>query len=159
MSRENNLLLERVLGVTSVTNSAIAVSANEDCLIYAAGCVAVIYPIDEKSKQRFIRTTKPISSICSASSCAVQKLVALGERGHQPSVSIFDQTSGKFLCSYQLHAFGVSAMQFSPDGRYIASVGFKHDKQLVLWDIRNHQQISSQKVGNKVCCLSRASRT
>ena len=46
---------------------------------------------------------------------------------------------------------------FSPNGSYLISIGFRHDKQLIIWQWQtdgSQQQISTQRLSNKVHSVS-----
>ncbi len=52
------------------------------------------------------------------------------------------------------HKFGVGNLTFSPNTRYLVSVGFKHDKQLIFWDWDIGSKLSVQKLAKKVHSIS-----
>jgi WD40 repeat protein len=64
------------------------------------------------------------------------KLLAVGESGSQPRILLFslasDSNSYPFL-NISEHSFGVSALHFSPDSKYLLSAGDTHDGFLYLW--------------------------
>ncbi|KAG6029803.1 hypothetical protein E4U41_000272 [Claviceps citrina] len=66
------------------------------------------------------------------------RYLAVGETGYAPRVLIFsllDASSDTPLVSISEHAFGVTAVAWSPDSRYLASLGAANDGYLFVWRI------------------------
>lgn len=66
------------------------------------------------------------------------RYLAVGETGYAPRVLIFslqDASSDIPLVSISEHTFGVKAVSWSPDTKYLASLGSANDGFLYLWKI------------------------
>lgn len=66
------------------------------------------------------------------------RFLAVGETGYAPRVLIFslkDRSSNRPLVSISEHGFGVKAVAWSPDGRFLASLGTANDGFLFIWKI------------------------
>ncbi|POR37784.1 Mitogen-activated protein kinase-binding protein 1 [Tolypocladium paradoxum] len=66
------------------------------------------------------------------------KYLAVGETGYAPRVLIFslqDASSDTPLVSISEHTFGVNAVAWSPDSKYLASLGAASDGFLYVWKI------------------------
>ncbi|KAJ2905229.1 hypothetical protein MKZ38_005931 [Zalerion maritima] len=66
------------------------------------------------------------------------RFLAVGETGYSPRVLIFnlqDSSSDIPLVSISEHNFGVKAVAWSEDGRYLSSLGAANDGFLYLWKI------------------------
>ncbi|KAI0011674.1 WD domain-containing protein [Xylariaceae sp. FL0662B] len=66
------------------------------------------------------------------------RFLAVGETGYAPRVLIFnleDSSSDTPLVSISEHAFGVNAIAWSPDSKYLASLGSANDGFLYIWRI------------------------
>ena len=66
------------------------------------------------------------------------KFLAVGETGYSPRVLIFslqDASSDSPLVSISEHAFGVRAVAWSADSRFLASLGTANDGFLYVWKI------------------------
>ena len=66
------------------------------------------------------------------------RYLAVGETGYAPRVLIFnlqDASSDVPLVSISEHTFGVKAVAWSPDTRYLASLGSANDGFLYLWKV------------------------
>lgn len=80
------------------------------------------------------------------------KWIALGETGYKPRVVIFSNANGSSESpTYALaeHTFGVQALRFSPDSRYLASLGTVNDGFLYLWTIDDRTGAASLHSSNK----------
>ncbi|KAL8904605.1 MAG: hypothetical protein Q9207_003160 [Kuettlingeria erythrocarpa] len=67
------------------------------------------------------------------------KLLAVGEIGHRPRILVFStapnaSTDTPLACLNE-HTFGVRALRFSHDSRWLCSLGDLHDGGLFLWSI------------------------
>ncbi|KAK4152761.1 quinon protein alcohol dehydrogenase-like superfamily [Chaetomidium leptoderma] len=66
------------------------------------------------------------------------RYLAVGETGYAPRVLIFnlqDASSDTPLVSISEHTFGVKAVAWSPDTKYLASLGAANDGSLYLWKV------------------------
>jgi WD40 repeat protein len=140
--RKEVLRLERVLGLTSIASSSLSAAAGNH-IIYCAGAIAIRYDTVSNSQKAFYKANRPLSCI---SVSPDGMYLAAGERGHMPSVRIWDLSSGEQIATLTGHTHGVGSLAFSPDSRYLVTVGFKLDKQLFLWDWKENLVISAQKV-------------
>lgn len=67
-----------------------------------------------------------------------EKLLAVGETGSQPRILIFSlapDSNDHPILSLSEHNFGILAVGFSPDSKYLLSVGVNHDSFLYLWHL------------------------
>lgn len=66
------------------------------------------------------------------------RYLAVGETGYNPRVLIFslqDSSSDTPLVSISEHTYGVNSVAWSPDGRYLASLGTANDGFIYIWKI------------------------
>jgi len=68
------------------------------------------------------------------------RFLAVGETGYTPRVLIFNlhESSDVPLVILNEHTFGVTAVAFSPDGRYLATLGSPNDGFLYMWSISSN---------------------
>ena len=90
-------------------------------------------PLNNLQVDHYI-ASKPISCV-KVSPCGVY--LAVGERGHLPSISVWNIKTKTLSVKLMGHKHGVGCIAFSPDSRFIVSCGFKYDKQLMVWDWAN----------------------
>lgn len=84
------------------------------------------------------------------------KWVAMGETGYKPRVLIFSNAgdaSESPACALAEHSFGVQALSFSSDSRYLASLGTVNDGFLYLWSIDDRTGAAFLHSSNK-CTVS-----
>ena len=142
------LKLEKVLGVTTLSNASTATGPNGVDTYYAAGSVVVCYNTEENRQTAFYKATKAVSCLTVS---ADGRYLAAGERGHAPNILVWDLASGEKVSTIPgSHKHGVGCLAFSRDSRYLVSAGFRHDRQLVVWDWEALKKVSVHKIGNKV---------
>uniref|UniRef100_H2ZYB1 WD repeat domain 62 n=1 Tax=Latimeria chalumnae TaxID=7897 RepID=H2ZYB1_LATCH len=74
--------------------------------------------------------------------------------GHLPAVRVWDVEEKVQLAETQCHKYGVSCVAFSPNMRYIVSVGYQHDMIVNVWEWKKDSTIASNKVSSKVTAVS-----
>lgn len=141
------LKLEKIIGLTSLSNASITASRGSSDTFYAAGNCVVRYNVDENVQKTFYRASEAVS--CLAVSVD-GRFLAAGERGQHPSIFIWNITTGEQFLLKSTHKHGIGCLAFSPDSQHLVSAGFKHDKQLIVWDWEAQIKICSHKLGNKV---------
>lgn len=51
-----------------------------------------------------------------------------------PAVRIWDVSECLQVAELQEHKYGVACVAFSPNGKYIVSVGYQHDMMVNVWN-------------------------
>lgn len=141
----NSLVAEKIIGLTTLNNAGLTTFSSN--IVYCAGCIAVVYNPESNKQEKFFTVGKAISCLAISTN---GMYLAIAERGHQPTITVWNIETQELFTTLHGHQHGVGQIAFSPDDRYLISVGFKHDKQLLLWDWLQSKVISCQKVGNKV---------
>ncbi|PQE32969.1 putative transcriptional repressor rco-1 protein [Rutstroemia sp. NJR-2017a WRK4] len=84
------------------------------------------------------------------------RFLAVGETGYSPRVLIFslqDTSSDTPLAILNEHTYGVGAIAFSPDGKYLASLGTVNDGFLHVWAINSKAGTAKLHSSNKCTSL------
>ncbi len=147
--------LEKIVGITSTHNSSFALNPKRNEVAYPAGRTVVLQDTVTGLQMFHFHATKTISAIAWSKD---GNIIAIGERGHQPGIAIWKrdahipgiassdgvspppQTNPASKQKYQRiaylsgHTFGVKCMAFDSDGKFLVSVGFKHDHRIIVWD-------------------------
>ncbi|RLN48132.1 hypothetical protein BBJ28_00001785 [Nothophytophthora sp. Chile5] len=132
VAARSRLTLERVLGVTALSNAMMAVNPVTGELAYAAGCIVVVYNLRRNRQVRYYRVDKSVACLCFSPS---GQFLAIGEKGYLPAITIWDGTDGTLCAELQRHQYGIACMAFSRDGRFLLSAGLVHDQHLYAWEL------------------------
>ncbi|KAF9953119.1 hypothetical protein BGZ70_000355 [Mortierella alpina] len=112
--------------------------------------VASSFGISNPSSNKNVKP-KPVSSLAFSPD---GQYLAVGETGHQPRILIWEVATQALVGELQGHKFGVQAVQFSPNSKYLVSLGFQHDGYIHVWHWRTGAQIASNRVTTKVNALT-----
>uniref|UniRef100_A0A668V0S6 MABP1/WDR62 first WD40 domain-containing protein n=1 Tax=Oreochromis aureus TaxID=47969 RepID=A0A668V0S6_OREAU len=140
--------LEKVLGITSSGNSALACDPRSGLVAYPAGCVVVLLNPKKNRQHHIINTSR--KTITALSFSPDGKHLVTGESGHLPAVRVWDVAERKQVAELQKHKYGVSCVAFSPNGKYIVSVGNQHDMMVNVWAWKKDVIVAANKVSSKV---------
>lgn len=108
------------------------------------------------------RSTTAKDRVKAATSVALSpngKWLALGETGYKPRIAIFclaDDSPDSPVTTISEHSFGVHALRFSPDSRYLASLGTVNDGFIYVWNIDDRTGAASLHASNKLTILTNA---
>ena len=138
----SKLTLERVIGTTSTDNAGTCVSAKSGELAYLAGRLVVVYNPRRNRQVRFFRASKAVSC-CTFS--VDGRLLAVGEKGLDPAIIVFDTSSGAVLSELKAHKYGISCVAFSPTSNVLVSCGFKHDRRMYIWNWRSARPVAASR--------------
>ncbi|XP_051502996.1 mitogen-activated protein kinase-binding protein 1-like isoform X2 [Myxocyprinus asiaticus] len=148
----NKVTLEKVLGITSAGNRALACDPHSGLVGYPAGCVVVLLN-PKKNKQHHILNSSR-KAITTLAFSPDGKYVVTGESGHMPAVRVWDVAERTQVAELQEHKYGVSCVAFSPNSKYIVSVGYQHDMIVNVWAWKKNVVVAANKVSSKVTAVS-----
>ncbi|CAG8514111.1 17328_t:CDS:10 [Acaulospora morrowiae] len=80
--------------------------------------------------------------------------LAVGETGHQPRILVWDVQARTLISELKGHKFGVLALRFSPNMKWIVSLGFQHDGYLNVWNWKSGTKVACNKITTKVHTLA-----
>lgn len=145
--KDQPLRLERVIGMTSMHSTGIAANSKGD-LFYAAGNIVVRYNLEDNRQKWFYQSSnRPITCMAVSDD---NRYLAIGERGHQPAVVVWDAERKEKVATLHAHKYGIGCVAFSPNGQYLVTVGFKHDRQLIVWEWMDLKIVNVLKLTKKV---------
>ncbi|CAF3520544.1 unnamed protein product [Rotaria sp. Silwood1] len=129
------LRLQWVYGYRAANcRSNIHLTANNE-LVYFSAAVAIVQNIHDKNRNQqrfFLGHDDDIISSCLHPN---QLIIATGQIGKNPQICVWN-TEGimKVESLLQGHIDGVGAMNFSADGKKLASVGIDRDNTIKIWE-------------------------
>ncbi|CAF0858738.1 unnamed protein product [Adineta steineri] len=121
-------------------------------ILYHVAALGIVLNIEQNTQKFYNCHTDDI--LCLAASPDMS-LVATGQIGRDPPVHVWDpitmQTSS--ILKGQ-HSRGISAVAFSNNGKWLASVGLDDYRTIVIWDWKKGEKLGSQRGHNdKIFCL------
>ncbi|KAK7156886.1 hypothetical protein R3I94_006816 [Phoxinus phoxinus] len=148
----NRVVLEKVLGISASSSSALTCDHNTGLVAYPAGCVIVILSPKKNKQTHIFNTSRKTFSALAFSQNG--KYLVTGESGHMPCVRVWDVAERAQVAEVQCHKYGVACVSFSPNGSYIVSVGYQHDRTVSVWEWKKGTVIASNKVSSRVLAVS-----
>uniref|UniRef100_A0A8P0TFA4 EMAP like 5 n=1 Tax=Canis lupus familiaris TaxID=9615 RepID=A0A8P0TFA4_CANLF len=109
-------------------------------IVYHVAAVGVIYNRQQNTQRFYLGHDDDI--LCLAIH-PLKDYVATGQVGRDPSIHIWDTETIKPLSVLKgCHQYGVCAVDFSADGKRLASVGIDDSHTIVLWDWKKGEKLS-----------------
>ncbi|XP_055292523.1 echinoderm microtubule-associated protein-like 5 isoform X7 [Moschus berezovskii] len=109
-------------------------------IVYHVAAVGVIYNRQQNTQRFYLGHDDDI--LCLALH-PLRDYVATGQVGRDPSIHIWDTETIKPLSILKgYHQYGVCAVDFSADGKRLASVGIDDSHTVVLWDWKKGEKLS-----------------
>ncbi|XP_054461063.1 cilia- and flagella-associated protein 52 [Anoplopoma fimbria] len=150
------LELEAVIGFNGHVISGLRVHPDREHLIYPLGCSVILKRIKD-GKQEFLHGhTNNVSCISVSKSGSYIASGQVTFMGFKADIIIWDYAQRTIHAQLLLHKAKVEALAFSPNEKYLVSLGGQDDGSIVLWNIETKQAIcgslaSAQSAGN---CLT-----
>ncbi|KPP65215.1 WD repeat-containing protein 62-like [Scleropages formosus] len=146
------VVLEKVLGITTSSSSGLACNPNSGLVAYPAGCVVVILHPKRNNQNHILNISRKTFTALAFSQDG--KYLVTGESGHMPCVRVWDVAERTQVAEVQCHKYGVACVAFSTNSSYIVSVGYQHDQTVSVWEWRKGTVIASNKVSSRVLSVS-----
>ncbi|KAM4691350.1 cilia- and flagella-associated protein 52 [Rhinophrynus dorsalis] len=138
---ENLLELESIIGFNGNVLSGLISHPDREHLIYPLGCTVIIESL-VKHKQHFLQGhTNNVSCVAVSKS---GKYLASGQvtyMGFKADIFLWDYAKREAYAKLTLHKVKVEALAFSPNERYLVSLGGQDDGSVVLWNIATREAI------------------
>ncbi|KAF7651790.1 hypothetical protein LDENG_00105250 [Lucifuga dentata] len=148
--------LESVIGFNGHVFSGLRVHPDREYLIYPLGCTVILKKIKD-GKQEFLHGHSNNVSCVSVSKTG--RYIASGQvnyMGFKADIIIWDYAQRVIHARLQLHKAKVESLSFSPNDKYLVSLGGRDDGSVVVWNLDTKQAVcgspaSAQSAGY---CLS-----
>jgi WD40 repeat protein len=133
------LELEHVYGYRARLCRNNAYWVDEKRIVYFAAGVGIVHNIANNTQQFFMGHTDDI--ICLAFH-RERKIVVTGQQGKDPSIRVWDvETCRELACLVGQHKRAVVAVDISPDGNKVVSVGADDNHSVAVYDWKNNQLV------------------
>ncbi|XP_076100520.1 uncharacterized protein LOC143069661 isoform X9 [Mytilus galloprovincialis] len=142
--------LERVIGLTGSSNATLDCDINTGTIAYPAGCVVVL--LNGKKQSHIINSCK--KTITAVKFSKDGKNLVTGECGHQPAVRVWDVEEKIQVAEFYGHKFGINCVAFSPNNKYIVSIGSQHDMMAAVWNWKTGNKVATNKISSKVSAVA-----
>ncbi|XP_031618833.1 uncharacterized protein LOC116337970 isoform X3 [Contarinia nasturtii] len=165
--RCESIKLKKVLGLTVCSNAALDVSPTTGVIAYPAGCTVVLFNSKKLTQAYLLNTSRKSITAIAYSQCG--RYIATGECGQNPAIKVWEldtsaangnielpggsNVGGVVIAEFLGHKYATSCITFSPNGKYLVSVGSQHDMIVNVFDWRQNLKIASNKVSAKVCSV------
>ncbi|KAM9315277.1 cilia- and flagella-associated protein 52 [Pholidichthys leucotaenia] len=133
--------LETVIGFNGRVYSGLKVHPDKHHLIYPLGSTIIVKPIQD-GKLKFLHGhTNNVSCISVSKSGAYIASGQVNFTGFQAAVIIWDYAKLILYAELLLHETKVEALTFSPNDKYLVSLGGHDHGSIVVWNIETKQAI------------------
>lgn len=141
--------------MSSRGNSSVAINPVNGDIAYPAGAIICVYAPKENKQTKFLYNVSLQRSYSCLAFSPDGRYLAAGEgQFRQPEITIWeiDQTLGEYTEAKHLrgHKYGIESVMFSPDMRFLVSLGDANDRGLFVWDWRTEKRRTSNKLGKPV---------
>ncbi|XP_072031189.1 echinoderm microtubule-associated protein-like 6 isoform X3 [Amphiura filiformis] len=110
-------------------------------VVYHVAAVGVLYNRETHSQRFYLEHSDDILCLCIH---PLKDIVATGQLGRDPAIHVWDAESCKSLAVLKgHHQRGVCAVDFSGDGKKLASVGLDDNHCIVVWDWKRGEKLAS----------------
>ncbi|TUJ41097.1 Cilia- and flagella-associated protein 52 [Bagarius yarrelli] len=136
-----NLQLEAVIGFNGHVISGLRVHPDREHLIYPLGCTLIIKNLRD-GKQNFLHGHT--NNVCCVSVSRSGAYLASGQvtfMGFKADVIIWDYAKRDIHARLALHKAKVEALAFSPNEKYLVSLGGQDDGSIVVWNVQKKEAI------------------
>lgn len=126
-------------------------------VVYNIAALGVVFD-HARNSQRFYRGHND-DILCTAVN-NTHDIVATGQIGHDPEIHLWNPTTMAPIARLKGHTHGIICLAFSPDGRFLVSIGQDDDFTIKVWDVATNSLISSQSGGkNKYLAIKFSNNT
>eukprot|EP00210_Caulerpa_lentillifera_P006091 g5819.t1 len=140
--------VEHVVGINKNSGTPL-VFDERSFAAYLAGSHVVVFNWQSSTQVQHLTWRERNRALSTLNISPDKKTLAAGERGVDPSLLVWNmETISSPTESFQLrgHFNTITAIEFSPNGGYLASLGDVLDSQLIIWDCRNGAPLLKQNI-------------
>ncbi len=110
-------------------------------VVYHVAATGIVYNRDTHSQRFYLEHTDDILCLCVH---PLRDIIATGQVGRDPTIHIWDAATTKSQAILKgQHMRRVCAVDFSGDGKKLASVGLDDNHMIVVWDWRKGEKLAT----------------
>ncbi|KAM9491549.1 LOW QUALITY PROTEIN: cilia- and flagella-associated protein 52 [Salvelinus alpinus] len=135
------LELEDVIGFNGHIFSGPRVHPDREHLIYPLGCTVILTSLKDRKQEFLHGHTNNVSCVTVSKS---GRYIASGQvtfMGFKADLIIWDYEKRAIHARLQLHKAKVEGLAFSPNDKYLVSLGGQDDGSIVVWDLESKEAI------------------
>ena len=88
-------------------------------------------------------------AVCCLSVSPCSRRIATGEGGKDPCVRVYNRDSEKYTSKLKGHSFEIVSVEWHPSGKFLASCGNVHDRQIIIWDVKKNIQVATSRLNTE----------
>ncbi|KAM3623149.1 uncharacterized protein V6R79_007690 [Siganus canaliculatus] len=135
------LEVEAVIGFNGHVLSGLSVHPDGEHLIYPLGCTVILKRIKDGKQELLQGHTNNVSCISVSKSGSHIASGQVNFTGFEAMIIIWDYAQRAIYAQLLLHKAKVEALTFSPDEKYLVSLGGQEDGSIVVWNVETKQAI------------------
>jgi len=135
------LELQNMIGFGGSIPSGLKVHPDRQRILFPVGCTVVIEDVGNKRQEFLTGHTNNVSCIAVSKS---GKYIASGQvthMGFKADIIVWDYENRSMYCKFTLHRNNVEALAFSPNDKYLVSLGGQDDGSIVVWNLASKEAI------------------
>jgi WD40 repeat protein len=151
------MTLERVVGISARNNNQLTINPDSGEIAYPVGSIVCLYNPKSNKQTRFFSNEKNRNFRSVAFSEDGQYLAAGEGTTKQPEITIWKLIPEEEPIVYATlkgHKLSIEALLFSPNSRYLISLGDENDKGLFVWDVERKIKITCNKLSKVVRAIA-----
>ncbi|KAM6939824.1 cilia- and flagella-associated protein 52 [Xenentodon cancila] len=145
MTRESlnipQLRLDAVIGFNGRVPSGLRVHPDREHVVFPLGCTVILQKITDGKQQFLHGHTNNVSCISVSRSGAYVASGQVTSMGSKAPIIIWNYAQKTVHAELALHKVKVEALAFSPNDKYLVSLGGLDDGSVVVWNIETKQAV------------------
>lgn len=140
-SQEAPLELLATIGFGGTVPGGLIVHPSRRHMIYPLGSTVVVQDISTNKQSFLMGHTNTVSCVTVSKSGRYIASGQITHMGFQADICVWDFAERKLLHRCVLHKVKVQALAFSPNDKYLLSLGGQDDNSVILWDMQGGEAI------------------
>jgi WD40 repeat protein len=145
------LQLEAVIGFTGTVKNGFILHPDDQHVIYPLGCSIVVKHL-KNGTQRFLQKDGHDKAVTAMALSGSGKYLASGQisiQGFQAPVLVWDLETMSVVKRLVLHKGKIQSICFSPNEKYLATLGGPDDNKIILWDLETSDPVCGTQAANE----------